>query len=153
MAIYLVQHGKSLPKEVDPEKGLSAEGLAEVRRMAEVAKGYRVMVSQILHSGKKRSLQTAEGFALALNPARGVCEIDGIDPLDDVTPFASRLDFASNQMIVGHLPFLERLVSCLITGSINTPVFKLQNGGILCLDKDPNKAAVVIKWSLMPHIE
>lgn len=51
MAIYLVQHGKSLPKEVDPEKGLSAEGLAEVRRMAEVAKGYRVVVSQILHSG------------------------------------------------------------------------------------------------------
>jgi phosphohistidine phosphatase len=152
MAIYLVQHGKSLPKEIDPEKGLSEEGVAEVQRIAEVARGYRVPVNRIVHSGKKRAFQTAELFAAALNPPQGIHAADGIDPLDDVTLFAGRLDFASNQMLVGHLPFMERLVSYLITGSIDTPVFKLQNGGILCLGKDSDTAAVVIKWALMPHI-
>jgi phosphohistidine phosphatase len=152
MAIYLVQHGKSLPKEADPEKGLTEEGRAEVQRIAEVAKAYQVQVRRIVHSGKKRAFQTADIFAGALNPPEGIHAVDGIDPLDDVTRFAGRLDFASNQMLVGHLPFMERLISYLITGSIDTPVFKLQNGGILCLSKDPGKAAVVIKWALMPHI-
>jgi phosphohistidine phosphatase SixA len=29
-ALYLVQHGKSLPEETDPEPGLSKEGIAEI---------------------------------------------------------------------------------------------------------------------------
>jgi len=31
MALYLVQHGKSLPKDKDPQKGLSEEGIIETR--------------------------------------------------------------------------------------------------------------------------
>ena len=40
MALYLVQHGKSLPKDVDLDQGLSQEGFSEVERIADVAKGY-----------------------------------------------------------------------------------------------------------------
>ena len=40
MALYSVQHGKCLAKDVDPEKGLSEEGLSEVQRICEVAAGY-----------------------------------------------------------------------------------------------------------------
>jgi len=53
---------------------------------------------------------------------------------------------------VGHLPFMERLTAYLITGSMERPVFKFQNSGIVCLDKPPNIMAWVIKWALMPHI-
>lgn len=56
-------------------------------------------------------------------------------------------------MLVGHLPFMERLTAYLITGSIERPVFRFQNGGIVCLDETPDKQSWVIKWSLMPHIE
>ena len=42
MALYLVQHGISRPKIEDPDPGLTDEGLAEVRRIAEVAAGYGV---------------------------------------------------------------------------------------------------------------
>jgi phosphohistidine phosphatase len=55
-------------------------------------------------------------------------------------------------MLVGHLPFMERLTSFLITGSIDKPVFKFQNSGIVCLDKDPEPQAWVIRWALMPKI-
>ena len=75
MGLYLVQHGKSLPKEIDPEKGLSDEGIAEVRRIAQVAAGYCCQVAQIGHSGKKRARQTAEIFASHLKPPKGVMEI------------------------------------------------------------------------------
>lgn len=152
MALFLIQHGKSLPKDQDPQKGLSPEGIAETERIAEVAKGYAVAVSKIIHSGKTRARQTAEIFEAALKPLKGIHERSGLNPLDDVTVFADTIDSSEDDMLVGHLPFMERLTAYLITGSIEKPVFKFQNSGIVCLDKDPTTESWVIKWTLMPHI-
>lgn len=152
MALYLVQHGKSLPKEQDPEQGLSPEGIAEVERIAGVARGYGVQVSAIDHSGKKRARQTAELFAVALQPPQGVRERPGLNPMDDVTPVAGELDPQDNLMLVGHLPFMERLASYLITGKTDNLVFKFQNGGVVCLDKEPAGNLWFIKWTLMPQV-
>jgi len=55
MALYLVQHGKSLPKDVDPDQGLSEEGVTDTERIAKVAQNCGVMVSKIKHSGKTRA--------------------------------------------------------------------------------------------------
>jgi len=152
MALYLVQHGKSLSKDIDPEKGLSNEGREEVKHIAGVAKTYGVRVARIKHSGKKRAQQTAEIFSSALKPELGVESVAGINPTDDVPLFSKNIEFDKDIMLVGHLPFMERLISYLITGSIERPVFKLQNGGILCLDIDQNSGSPVIKWALMPKI-
>ena len=152
MSLYLVQHGKSLPKDVDPEKGLSEEGQSEVEMIAAVARGYGVPVSAVSHSGKKRARQTAEIFATALEAKDRVTERSGIDPMDDVTAVAASLSAEENQMLVGHLPFMERLAAYLITGSIDKPVFKFQNGGIVCLDQDPETGHWFIRWTLMPNI-
>jgi phosphohistidine phosphatase len=153
MALYLVQHGKSLPKEQDPEQGLAPEGRAEVERIAGVAQGYGVRVTGINHSGKTRARQTAELLALSLQPPQGVKERSGLNPLDEVTPVAGELDPQDNLMLVGHLPFMERLASYLITGQKDNLVFKFQNGGIVCLDKEPEGNFWFIKWALMPQVE
>lgn len=152
MALFLVQHGKSLPKDQDPNQSLSEEGIADSKRIASVARGYGVHVSCIKHSGKKRAQQTADIFASALKPEGGVREADGLRPLDDVTALADKINSTDNLMLVGHLPFMERLTSYLITGLIDKPVFKFQNGGIVCMDKDPDSGSWVIKWTLMPKI-
>ncbi|MBW2492868.1 MAG: phosphohistidine phosphatase SixA [Deltaproteobacteria bacterium] len=152
MALYLVQHGKSLPKDKDPKKGLSQEGVEETERIAQVAKGYAVPVSEIIHSGKTRARQTAEIFEAALKTSGGIHERSGLNPLDDVIVFADTIDSTEGEMLVGHLPFMERLAAYLITGSIEKPVFKFQNSGIVCLDKDTGTGSWVIKWALMPHI-
>ena len=153
MALFLVQHGKSLAKDEDPEQGLSREGIADTERIAAVARGYGVRPSCIAHSGKKRARQTAEIFAAALRPEKGVQERDGLNPLDDVRPLAAVLNSREDLMLVGHLPFMERLTSTLITGSDERLVFKFQNGGIVCLEMDPDKPAWFIKWALMPKIQ
>lgn len=152
MALFLVQHGKSLPKDKDPGKGLSEAGIHETERIAQVAKGYGVHVSSIEHSGKTRARQTADIFTSALKPEGGVHEISGLNPLDDVTAVADAIDNTEDRMLVGHLPFMERLTAYLITGSMERPVFKFQNSGIVCLDQPPDTMAWVIKWALMPHI-
>ena len=152
MALFLVQHGKSLPKEVDPDQGLSDEGVAETKRIAEVAKDYGINVMRILHSGKTRARRTAEIFAGALQPSNGLQETAGLKPLDDVTEFAKRIVPEDQVMLVGHLPFMERMTAYLVTGSAEKPVFKFQNSGIVCLNKDPQGQSWVIIWALMPKI-
>ena len=152
MALFLVQHGKSLPKEVDPDQGLSDEGIAETKRIAEVASGYRINVGRILHSEKTRARRTAEIFAAALQPPHGMQETSGLKPLDDVSEFAKRIVPEDQLMLVGHLPFMERMASYLVTGATEQPVFKFQNSGIVCLNKDPQGQSWVIIWALMPKI-
>jgi phosphohistidine phosphatase len=150
MAIFLVQHGLSLPKDQDPQKGLSDQGRADTIRIAEVAKAYAIPVSKIVHSGKKRAEQTAVIFNETLG-VKNPCErIDGIKPLDDVNIFADRIDPQSNAMVVGHLPFMERLVSLLTTGTLDFRVYKFQNSGIVCLENEDGDW--FIKWTLNPNI-
>ena len=150
MALYLVQHGRSLSKEQDPERGLSGEGISEVEQVAAFAARRKVPVTLMVQSGRKRARQTAEILAKALKPAQGVSETDGLAPLDDVSLFAAAVNPADNLMAVGHLPFMERLVSYLVTGSIDNPVIRFQNGGIVCLDVDPATDSWVITWTLFP---
>jgi len=152
MALYLVQHGKSLPKDVDPDQGLSDEGIAETKRIAQVALNYQVRVAKIQQSGKKRARQTAEIFAAALNPAGTVDEVSGIKPLDDAKAFAATVDSTADIMLVGHLPFMERLTSYLVTGSDSKPIFRFQNSGIVCLEQEPGSDSWAIVWTLMPKI-
>jgi phosphohistidine phosphatase len=152
MALYVVQHGKCLSKTDDPEKGLSAEGKMDTERIAAVAKDYAVKVSRIAHSGKKRARETAERFAQAISPPEGIETRSGMNPLDDVSVFAQHLPLDQDIMLVGHLPFMERLVGLLVCGDAERTVFKLQNSGIVCLDRVEHVDNPVIRWALMPSV-
>lgn len=151
MALYLVQHGKNLSKEIDPDQGLSEEGMREVARIAKTAAGYNVIVGSIEHSGKKRAAQTAEIFAQNLGVS-SVSAAEGLKPMDDVTGKAKTANPGANQMLVGHLPFMERMAAYLTTGSTDYTVFKFQNGGIVCLDQLDDTSDWAIKWTLLPNI-
>ena len=151
MAIFLAQHGLSLPKDIDPEKGLSEKGRTDTVKIAQVAKAYRVPVYKVVHSTKKRAEQTAAIFNEIFGIKEPCRRIDGINPLDDVTVFAKGIDPSSNVMAVGHLPFMERLVSYLTTGSTELKIYRFQNSGIVCLDRDENRNWF-IKWTLNPNI-
>ena len=72
MALLLVQHGKNLSKEEDPEKGLSTEGRKDVKQTAGWLKSFEVSVNEIWHSGLKRARETAEIFAAYLGVPEGM---------------------------------------------------------------------------------
>lgn len=153
MALYLVQHGAAHPGESDQERTLTDQGRRDVTRIAEVARGYRVKVNAVMHSGKTRARQTAEIFSQRLGPDIPIYVETGMGPKDDAAAFADRLDNTADRMYVGHLPFMERLTSFLVGASVERPVFRFQNGGILCLDLLPETGLWIIKWSLMPLID
>ncbi len=152
MPVYLVQHGISLTKDEDPEKGLSKKGFDDTKRIAMVAIGYEVKISRIYHSGKKRAEQTAEAIAEVFDIRDKVYAKDGLKPLDDINPVAEELDSGDNVMLVGHLPFMEKLVSKMVSGQEEKSVFRFQNSGIVCLDNYGKKGDWAIKWALMPEV-
>jgi len=152
MPLYLVRHGEARSEADDPDRSLTETGKATAHAMAKVAAAFNIPVSQIFHSGKTRARQTAEIFSKYLKPSSGVTRIKGINPNDDVTIIAPELDPALNTMFVGHLPFMERLVSYLIIGSPDKTIIKFQAVGIVCLDRIEKNGSWHIKWALMPKM-
>ncbi len=156
MALYLVQHGKCLSKAEDPERGLSELGMAEGSRVASMAREGGVLVSCVCHSGKKRARQTAEIFTTNLFPEGEASEISGLAPLDDVTALVENLGLhqsgGGGLMLVGHLPFMEKLAAYLLTGSNENIIVKFQNAGIVCLDKETDSGSWFVKWTLVPNL-
>ena len=116
MSIYFSQHGKSASKSEDPERRLTADGAAEVERVARFMAESGCAVGIIWHSGKVRAAQSAEIFAAALNPAGGVRTRDGIEPLDDVTALAAHLDEDRNEMFVCAATLMRTRAGARFTG-------------------------------------
>ena len=155
MALFLVQHGVSESKENDPEKGLSSAGKAETERIGQVAAGYGIEAKRVVHSGKKRAEQTAIILHDLLSVHTPLEMMTGINPMDDVRKCAENIDPHAKLMMVSHLPFLQRLVSFLITGNENNRVYQFQNSGIVCLDAEIREDGATdwfIKWTLNPTI-
>ena len=140
MKLYLVRHGDALPEELDPERPLSEQGQKEIDRLAEILIQRGLSLSTILHSGKTRAAQTAERLAAKLLPAQGVLASGNLAPLDPVRPMADRIKaMADDTMIVGHLPFLGKLVSLLVAGKEDTNAVNFKSGGLVCLTRGGNR--------------
>jgi len=150
MAIYLAQHGKAFSKEENSARPLNDQGIIESRKSAIELRCSKVNVEKIFHSGKERAKQTAEILSIYNTPGNIPEAIDGINPTDDVQSFAATLKSESNFLYVGHLPFLEKLISFLITGDEMSPVVKFTNAGVVCLDK--TNETWIIKWTSYPNL-
>ena len=150
MGLYLIQHGEAKPEAEDPERSLTPQGEKEVEKAATVAKKMNIRASKIYHSGKRRAQQTAEITASALTLP--VESAQGLNPLDDVRPWAERISKeAKDLMIVGHLPFLEKLTSLLLCGDENARVVLFRYGAIVRLDQKEDKSWGV-RWILTPEM-
>lgn len=152
MTLYLVQHGRNLPKDQDPDQPLSPQGREETNRIARTAAKLDLSLGLIQHSPKTRARQTAEIFAEQLGPEQGLREREDIKALDDVIPVAGELGQARDLMLVGHQPFMGRLATYLATGYQEPAVIAFQNGGIVCLDLDAESGSWYIRWTLLPSV-
>jgi phosphohistidine phosphatase len=151
MALYLAQHGISNPKEIDPERALAPQGVGDTMRIASVARDYGVHIATLWHSGATRARETAEIFHRVTGSDRGMEERQGMGPNDDVRALAETI-IDNDIMLVGHMPFMGRLASLLVTGDENRPIFRFQNSGMVCLTREHETGFWIIAWALMPSI-
>ncbi len=150
MRLYLVQHGEAKSEAEDPERPLTVRGEEETREISAVTKRLGIRPARIYHSGKKRAEQTAGIIAGALNLSAQLGQ--GLNPNDDVRPWGERISReAGDLMIVGHLPFLEKLASSLLCEDEGAEAVLFRYSAILCLEKkEPGRWAV--DWVLKPEM-
>ena len=140
MYLYLIQHALSKSKEEDPERGITDGGRAETERIAEYFRSLNPEIHIIWQSGKKRAKETAEIFARAIGIDNRILEHSNLSPNDPVGPVTSALEkMHRNVIIVGHLPFLSRLMSHLTTGPDSCQIVNFRNSGIICLERNEDK--------------
>jgi phosphohistidine phosphatase len=153
MKLYLIQHGEAKSEVEDPERSLASKGEKGVMSVSKVASGLYILPSKIYHSGKLRTKQTAEIIAGVLKiPDPLVQSTQGLNPNDDIRPWAEQISKEREDlMLVGHLPFLEKLTSFLLCGDENARLILFRYGAIVCLDQTGDKGWAV-RWILTPEM-
>ena len=152
MKLYLAQHGEACAKEVDPERPLTTRGLADVTRLAAFLNVAGVRVERVIHSGKRRAQQTAEVLARAVAPGVAL-EVSGlINPNDNPKAFDWQSDsWDRDLLVVGHLPFMARLVGHLVAGDERRVLTAYRPGSLVCLE-ETDDAVWQIGWMIRPDL-
>ncbi len=153
MKLYLAQHGEAVPKAEDPERPLSEQGSRDVRAVASLLQSGGVRVERVWHSGKVRAEQTAQLFGAALLPrGRKPQAIEGIGPNAPVAEFSIDADvWEEDTLVVGHLPFMARLVALLTTGDSERDCVGYYPGSVVCLER-ADAGHWVLLWMIRPDI-
>lgn len=152
MKLYLVQHGDAVTKDIDPERPLSDQGVHDVGAIAGHLKATVPVVAHIIHSGRLRAQQTAEILAKTAFPQAVIAVHDSINPLDLPTVVAEEIDqWQEDTIVVGHLPFLAKLVTLLVADHEEPVVVAYSPGTVVCLEQDTD-LDWRIAWMLTPQL-
>jgi phosphohistidine phosphatase len=152
MKLYLVQHGAACAKEIDPKRPLSDAGRADVERLAAFLGQSGVRVGRVIHSGKLRAEQTAKCLATAVAPGVAIESSGIINPNDNPKAFDWQSgSWDHDTLVVGHLPFVAKLVAHLVNGDENQPVTAFQPGSIVCLEREDG-SDWQINWMIRPEL-
>lgn len=148
MKIYLVRHGEAEPGFNDKQRPLTQQGLAQVTSLAKHLAALSLSVDVIYHSGYVRAQQTAE--ILSHHVVHQVFDIHPkLAPEDDVNIIAHELEAMQKDiMVVGHLPFMGKLINALILPQTHYEIIKFMPATLVCLEN--NQGCWIINWILTP---
>ena len=153
MKLYCVRHGEAESADVDSGRPLTQNGRQEVERVANYLHAHDIKVSHILHSTKLRAKETAEIFAKTMSSVQ-VTQCESI--LDEDANVNALLEmittWTDDTLVVGHLPFMPRLISGLVIGNPDIyPIVNYPPAGIVCLEHF-DQHRWMIQWILNPSL-
>jgi phosphohistidine phosphatase len=158
LELYLLRHGQAVSEWQDPLQPLSVSGRQDIERLAHWQQtNNMIKVHTIFHSAKLRAKQTAEIVHAIAQPQATILEKSGLIPNDSVENIRLFLEEEWPHLhpnkptlfVVGHLPYLGRLVSLLFNDPDKT-CLDIQAGTLICLTCD--YGLWMIKWVIPPVI-
>lgn len=151
MKLYLVQHAEAKDESVDPERSITPRGREDTLAVSKTLGRFGLEVDQIRHSGKTRAAQTAGILAQEITSGGKIQEAGGLGPVDNVKPVADEISGGDQTlMLVGHLPFMERITGYLVTGDPEQKIVSFRNAAVVCLVQEQGEWAV--DWILTPEL-
>ena len=152
MKLLLVQHGEACAKDVDPQRPLTERGREDVQRLGSFLARAGIRAERVIHSGKLRARQTAESLGGMIAAGVALEESGLINPKDNPKAFDWQSDsWDRDTLVVGHLPFMAKLVTHLVTGDANRFINAFRPGSIVCLEPDEDDNWL-IAWMIRPEL-
>lgn len=131
-----MQHGLALSEKEDPERPLSPEGRAQIKRSAAAMSEMGIRFDLIIASTKKRSRETAEIVAEATEYEGTIEETDAIKPSADPSEgiaYLRKSEDSRSVFLAGHLPSLAKIASRLLSAESEISI-QFKNGGLCRVD-------------------
>jgi phosphohistidine phosphatase len=151
MQFYLVRHGEAVSQAINGQRPLTPAGRHDVEGLGWAAAARGVRPSKIFHSGLLRAQQTAELLSQSLGGLEDVRELGGLRPDDDPALAKAELEASTVAlMLVGHLPHMSRLASCLVTGDPERAVVEFAPATMVCLSHDDRRWKILWKLTTPP---
>ncbi len=152
MELYLVRHGEANPKQISASQELTAKGKTDVFKVGKFLKNADIKIDTLWHSSKTRAVQTAQILADIITIGKeNILERQDLSPLDPVNKVQEEIiTHGMNLMIVGHLPFLQKLTSLLLIGSEYEELVSFSSAGVVCFKQQENKW--YLAWIITPDL-
>lgn len=169
MKLYLVRHGEAVSEDIsakggslprrqadasggNPERPLTEKGRLDVEKVALFLKKAGVEVALIWHSTKKRAHQTAQIMEKVLGAKKGISQKDNLKPNDSPEEIIKEIKGLSNSlMVVGHLPFLAKLASKLLSNDESPTIVRFHQGGCVFLEQKNGNSWELV-WAIAPNL-
>ena len=135
MKLYCMRHGEAENPGINPERPLTANGKAELKRLAEHLKKNHIRFPTMVHSPRLRARQTAEALAELVDHDRIMeshCGLDQTCYLGEAMELIEETN--EDLLIVAHMPFIAELVCKLTTDQTKYPLLQFLPGTIVCLE-------------------
>jgi phosphohistidine phosphatase len=162
MDIFVLRHGIAADRDPaefpdDSLRPLIPRGERKLRRVCEAMQEMELSFDLILSSPFLRARRTAEIAAEAVGLGDALRCDDELAPEGDPVSLIEHVNGMSpeprNLLLVGHEPYLSRLISILTTGGSELEI-ELKKGGLARLEVHQRLAfdsCAVLKWLLTPR--
>ncbi len=161
MNLYILRHGIAVEPgtpgfENDSERPLIPKGERRLREAAAAMKKLELSFDLILSSPFIRAKQTAEIVAGELKLKKRLEFSDELAPGGSFKALIHALNelkpAPENVLLVGHEPYLSRLISLLVTGGADAAAIEMKKGGLCKLEADSLHAGSCSRliWLLTP---
>ena len=145
MKLYLVQHAQATSKDENPARPLTEKGKSDSARVAGFLKTRGVKPHAVWHSPKARAVETAGIFAKILSPEEGLLKKEGLLPNDPADKILAEVESSGKDiMIVGHMPFVDKIASLALIRAEFPEIVFFEMGGVVAMEKRIGE-----KWKLV----
>lgn len=148
MELFLIRHAIAEDGADDAARPLSAEGKKRFRREVKGLEALGVRFDRLLHSPRRRAVETAELLASLVD---GECEVSALLTAAPSDELLAQLH-GRTVALVGHEPHLSALLAWLLVGAPGRGAFVLKKGGVARLEGKPAPGGMRLVALLPPKV-
>ena len=151
MQLVCMRHAEPMPATatcLDP--GLSQNGRDAVRQVSQYLSEFSSPIEKLYSSDKQRAIETADGL---LSSGYALPAMETLSCLHPSASFDAMCDgvqsLGAPSLIISHNPHITQLVSYLLTGSSERPIFSFTPGAVVSLQLS-NDHTWSLNWAFRP---